>query len=126
MKKLKTSQKRLLIFASANLVIGIFVTLTHAMVSPVWAVVLPVGVVCLGLFLLSCIWHGEMLKFDEDERLRIESAVLRSAPTATNARKPKPKSGKPFRLDAAEAGVSPSAARNSTKSPLRTASREIT
>jgi hypothetical protein len=86
-EKAQYFQKLLLILAVVSFVIGIPVTLLRVQISPAWTVALPVGVVCLGLFLLSYIWHDEMLKFDDDARLRIESAMRREAPISTTTKK---------------------------------------
>ena len=126
MKRLKTSQRLLLVLAVVNFLIGIPVTLTHIGVSPVWTVALPVGVVCLGLFLLSCIWHNEMVKFDEEERLRIVSGTRRGVPNSETTTKSRLKALKLIWPCSPEAGPPENAACNSTKTPVRTAAREIT
>ena len=64
---MSTIQKLILILASALLAIGLATTIGHAKPAAVWSPFLPVGVVSVGLFLISVIVGKEAAKSDEAE-----------------------------------------------------------
>ena len=71
---MKAFQKWLLALAVIGLVGGVFVTLSHADLAPVWMLALPLGVILTGLFLVTLLLQNEVTKFDAEERLKIEQA----------------------------------------------------
>jgi hypothetical protein len=101
---MKTSQKALLTLAVTGLIVGIIVALRHAEPAPAWTLALPVGVVCLGLFLLSLVWQKEMAKFEEEERLKFDSVRRRQLPISNSAKKRGPPSANDPGLAAAHSG----------------------
>ena len=44
-----------------------------------WAVTMPLGAVCLGLFLVTFLLQSEVARFDEEERARLELAERHAA-----------------------------------------------
>jgi hypothetical protein len=72
-------QKALLALAVAGLVIGIPVTASRARLDPRWTLALPVGVTCLGLFLIERLWHDALTRSDSGERPRTEAAKRQRA-----------------------------------------------
>ena len=71
---MKAVQKLLLIMAVAGLTIGIPVTVSRARLDAALTIPLPVGVVCLGLFLISLPLREEVERFDEEQHSKITSA----------------------------------------------------
>ena len=71
---MKTLPKWVLAAAVVNLIIGIFVTMSHKDMASVWFLALPLGVIFTGLFLITLALQNEAAKFDEDERLKMASA----------------------------------------------------
>jgi hypothetical protein len=71
---MKTLQKWLLALAVTGLVVGVFVSLSHADMAPAWMVTLPLGVILTGLFLVTLVLQNELTKFDAEERLKSEQA----------------------------------------------------
>ena len=71
---MKAFQKWLLGLAVTGLIVGVFVTLSHANLAPAWMLALPLGVILSGLFLITLLLQNEVAKFDADERLKRESA----------------------------------------------------
>jgi hypothetical protein len=71
---MKTLPKWVLVLAVVNLIVGIFVTMSHKDVAFIWYLALPLGVIFTGLFLITLALQNEVVKFDEDERLKMESA----------------------------------------------------
>lgn len=51
---------------------GITVSLSGDPVAPALTVLLPAGVIALGMFLIAWIMRGEMARFDEEERRKHE------------------------------------------------------
>jgi uncharacterized membrane protein len=82
---MKTMLKVLLAVGVAGLVIGIPVTFSHAQMSPLWTLALPVGVTFLGLFLITYLWRNELAKFDAEERAKAESASRHPTTSADGA-----------------------------------------
>lgn len=50
-----------------------------------WTVAMPLGAVCLGLFLLTFLLQKEVALFDEEERARLELANSHAARTSAKA-----------------------------------------
>ncbi|MGH7952930.1 MAG: hypothetical protein ACREFE_13580 [Limisphaerales bacterium] len=71
---MKTLPKWVLVLAVVNLIVGIFVTMSHKDMASVWYLALPLGVIFTGLFLIALALQNEVVKFDEDERLKLASA----------------------------------------------------
>ena len=71
---MKPLPKLTLALAVANLIVGTFVTMSHKDVAFIWYFALPLGVIFTGLFLITLALQNEVVKFDEDERLKMESA----------------------------------------------------
>lgn len=71
---MKPLPKLTLPLAVANLIVGIFVTMSHKDVAFIWYLALPFGVIFTGLFLITLALQNEAVKFDEDERLKMEAA----------------------------------------------------
>jgi hypothetical protein len=71
---MKTLPKLVLVLAVVNLIVGIFVTMSHKDVAFIWYLAMPLGVIFTGLFLITLALQNEVVKFDEDERLKMESA----------------------------------------------------
>ena len=50
-----------------------------------WAVTMPLGAVCLGLFLVTFLLQKEVARFDDEERARLELAERNAVRTAKAA-----------------------------------------
>ena len=64
----------LLLSAIPALVLGLVVSFNDAWFAVDWTMVLPIGVILLGLSILSWMMQNETAKFDADERSRMENA----------------------------------------------------
>ena len=71
---MKTLPKWILALAVTGLVIGTFVTVSHDKLPSILELVMPLGVIFTGLFLIVLALQNEAVKFDEDERLKMEAA----------------------------------------------------
>lgn len=71
---MKTLTKWTLALAVIGLVVGIFVTVSHDQMPSILELVMPLGVIFAGLFLIVLALQNEAVKFDEDERLKMEAA----------------------------------------------------
>jgi hypothetical protein len=79
-----TLSKNLLAFSVTGLAAGSIVDFGGFNLNPAWAVALPVGAICYGLFLISFMLEKEVAKFDADEAKElklIENNHRESAPT---------------------------------------------
>jgi hypothetical protein len=85
---MKHLQKWLLALAVAGLVIGIPVTFTHARLGPLWTLALPLGMVFLGLYLISLLLRSEVNRFDAEQRLKAECSGISSTARAAVAVQP--------------------------------------
>jgi|ERR1051326_3887143 low affinity Fe/Cu permease len=74
---MKAFQKWLLALAVTGLVVGVFVSLSHADLAPAWMLALPLGVILTGLFLVTLLLQNEVTKFDAEERFKIEQEARR-------------------------------------------------
>jgi hypothetical protein len=82
---MNTLQKVLLAFALTALAIGLVVSGSRIAFAPEWSVALPTGVILLGLFLISRLFHKEMVRFDHEHRSKIESAMREDAALSAEA-----------------------------------------
>ena len=78
---MKTFQKWVLLCAVMGLAVGTFVTLSHSYMAPAWSIILPIGVIATGYFLITLVLQNEAVKFDEDERLKREPTRCHRLPT---------------------------------------------
>jgi hypothetical protein len=62
-----TLSKTLLVVSVTGFVVESIIDFGGFNLNPAWMVALPVGVVCLGLFLFSFMLEKEMAKFDDEE-----------------------------------------------------------
>ena len=70
---MRASPKTLLVVALTGLVGGIFVASSHRNLPLALEIVMPLGAIFTGLFLVSLMLRGEAAKFDEDQRLKYEA-----------------------------------------------------
>jgi len=70
-----------MVLALTGLFGGVFVASSHRNLPLALEIVMPLGVIFTGLFLVSLILRGEAAKFDEDQRLKNE-AIKRYQPPA--------------------------------------------
>jgi hypothetical protein len=73
---MKASPKYLLILALLGLVGGLFVASSDRNLPPTLDVFMPLGAIFTGLFLVSLLLKKEVVKFNEDQRLRKEAIKL--------------------------------------------------
>lgn len=71
---MKTLPKWTLVIAVTGLVVGTFVTVSHDQMPSILELLMPLGVIFTGLFLIVLALQNETVKFDEDERLKMEAA----------------------------------------------------
>ena len=67
---MRASPKTLLVLALTGLVGGVFVASSHGNLPLALEILMPLGVIFTGLFLVSLMLRGEAVKFDEDQRLK--------------------------------------------------------
>jgi hypothetical protein len=73
---MKTLPKWVLALAVANLIVGVFVTMSHSYVAFIGYLALPLSVIFTGLFLVTLALQNEAVKFAEGERLKMEPAKI--------------------------------------------------
>ena len=73
---MKASPKWLLVLALSGLVGGVLVASSHRDLPLALDVVMPLGAIFTGLFLVSLLLKKEAAKFNEDERSKIEAIKL--------------------------------------------------
>jgi hypothetical protein len=73
---MRASSKYLLILALLGLVGGVFVASSDMNLPLALEVVMPLGAIFTGLFLVSLLLKKEVVKFNEDERLKNEAIKL--------------------------------------------------
>ena len=78
-------QKVLLTSALTALAFGLVVSVSRISFAPELTVALPTGVILLGLFLISRLFHKEMARFDREHRSKIESAMREHAALCAEA-----------------------------------------
>ena len=66
--------KILLVLCGALLGVGLYVSVSSADFAPILTAALPLGAIAFGLALITRFLHDESAQFDEEYRLRIESA----------------------------------------------------
>jgi hypothetical protein len=72
---MKPIQKSLLAVAVAGIAAGIPVTIIRHPLNPAWTLALPIGVVSLGMLLISWLMRKEVARFDEEHRSTAESGM---------------------------------------------------
>ena len=77
---MRASPKTLLVLALTGLVGGVFVASSHRNLPLALEIVMPLGVIFTGLFLVSLMLRGEAVKFDEDQRLKNEAIKRYQSP----------------------------------------------
>jgi hypothetical protein len=70
---MRASPKSLLALALIGLVGGVFVASSHRNLPLALEVVMPLGAIFTGLFLVSLLLKNEVVKFNDDERLKNEA-----------------------------------------------------
>lgn len=73
---MKASPKWLLVLALSGLVGGVLVASSHRNLPLALEVLMPLGAIFTGLFLVSLLLKKEAVKFNEDERSKIEAIRL--------------------------------------------------
>ena len=71
--------KVLLAVALAAFAVGSVAAFGNPKIPVGWTVAMPVGAVCLGLFLVTLLLQQEVARFDEEERARLELADRHAA-----------------------------------------------
>jgi hypothetical protein len=74
--------KSLLTGSLAMLAVGVFVSFTGMLISPVWTIVLPYGVILFDLFLISFIFQKEFAKSDQGEQTESHPNQKRYIPSS--------------------------------------------
>ena len=77
--------KVLLAVALAAFAVGSVAAFGNPKIPVGWTVAMPVGAVCLGLFLVTLLLQQEVARFDQEERARLELADLYAAEPAKAA-----------------------------------------
>src|SRR6185437_14430206 len=77
---MRASPKTLMVLALTGLFGGVFVASSHRNLPLALEIVMPLGVIFTGLFLVSLMLRGEASKFDKDQRLKNE-AIKRYRPS---------------------------------------------
>ncbi len=85
---MKASAKWLLTLALTGLGGGLFLIWSGAKAAPAWAVLLPLGAICWGMFLITLLLQKEVASFDAEERWKIESAGRNRACAAEQGKSP--------------------------------------
>ena len=75
----------LLAVALAAFAVGSVAAFGNPKIPVGWTVAMPVGAVCLGLFLVTLLLQQEVARFDQEERARLELADLYAAEPAKAA-----------------------------------------
>jgi predicted component of type VI protein secretion system len=70
---MRASPKSLLALALIGLVGGVFIASSHRNLPLALEVVMPLGAIFTGLFLVSLLLKNEVIKFNDDERLKNEA-----------------------------------------------------
>lgn len=66
--------KLLLGVAVALLLTGLIVSISDAALAAAWTVALPLGVIAMGMFMISWVIRKEVARFEEEERRKREAA----------------------------------------------------
>lgn len=82
-----TVSKTLLVFSVTGLVAGSVIDFSVFNLNPAWTVVLPVGAIAYGLFLISFMLEKEVAKFDADEAKELQ-LIEDNYPASASRRKP--------------------------------------
>jgi hypothetical protein len=83
-----TKLPKLFLFVSAVSFVGGAVSLTIPGIAAAWTVGVPLGAIFLGLFLIALMLQNEVVRFDAEQRAKIESAEHSRRLDATGDIKP--------------------------------------
>ena len=100
---MKASPKKLLVLELTGLVGGVFVASSRRNLHLALEIVMPLGAIFTGLFLVSLLLKKEVVKFNDDERLKNEAINrYRSSFLATPKKRKKEASDAPAAIKIAE------------------------